>query len=800
MELYGIVMFFFLALAKLVVANPCDGVGAQPVFYHEYLGDACPPPFPLNPDGSCSQWANYAYDCISYCQINTTFDWATESPFPRSECHYPTECSISESSSTSWSWSFGFSPKVGKAVKLGISGGYSQSYGTSQGRSWSFKPNHGECGYFTFVPARKTTCGTLSQSTPMWQDGMWTCAPNVVNTNDFCAPQVWYDATGQPDGVVLFVRINCLTREPLGPEFQDPIYNMPGVPMDRGMLATIMQSWVVDTCSASLVSNNADGTQTASFEIHGKGFSDTQLGDNGANLNAGITSCGTLASWAFNWTPDNGTYDWSATATVTGKSFKGCVGDAVVAAGGSTKDGCDEGPLSPRVSNLPLHTGLRWYSRLKSSLLLVQVKASKVTFNISHSTLFSHYKQPWKSSRRFTWRSTLTMTRTGISNSQIPNIGIRLSLSQQFPGQQKEQSSETELEADSLVGFMASPSPVDQNAQPLPRFQLISIEIGEYYRVGIDSQIFKGLLAAASISAEGLWLLVQDKMGIHSTCRSGVYETHYFGHAQWNMAWSFDLRRLCTKVLYISFNKGYKEIIPLLERFKDDIPSPLLLGYIYCLNSSQFELGNKLYYEIEMKIGYWYHEDTASRFSKPSRLDLSDLSRLLDELEGQAQAASLEEVVSDSFKRKMHSTTLRLSRAFPAVRSRLMARESQIQRDKQRGVELSNLLFVLLTHEDAVKGADMAKLDAEIAAASKRDSASMKTVAVLTMAFLPATFFAALFAIPSLDWKGAAEAGGSVIQSNFWVYWAFTLPATVLVFIVWLVLNNRTWLVEVYNE
>lgn len=94
----------------------------------------------------------------------------------------------------------------------------------------------------------------------------------------------------------------------------------------------------------------------------------------------------------------------------------------------------------------------------------------------------------------------------------------------------------------------------------------------------------------------------------------------------------------------------------------------------------------------------------------------------------------------------------------------------------------------------------MAKLGAEIAAASKRDSASMKTVAVLTMAFLPATFFAALSAIPSLDWKGVADGDGSVIQNNFWVYWAFTLPATILVFVVWLILNNRAWHVEVYKE
>ncbi|KAK8134157.1 hypothetical protein PG984_006169 [Apiospora sp. TS-2023a] len=378
---------------------------------------------------------------------------------------------------------------------------------------------------------------------------------------------------------------------------------------------------------------------------------------------------------------------------------------------------------------------------------------------------------------------------------------------------------ETELEADSLVGFMASPSPVDPNAQPLPRLQLISIEIGEYYRVRIDSQIFNGLLRAASISADGLWLLVQDR-GV-STRRAGRR------------------RHLCTKVIYTGSNEDYEMFTSLLRRFKDHIPSPLLLGYIYCLNTTELYVGNHIYYEIEREIGYY--RDIYSSDSSPSRLDLNDLSRfisringhldllscylgatndsirLLSELEGQAHAASLEEVASDPFKQKMHSTTLRLSQAFPVVRSRLLVRETRIQRYKQRGVELSNLvrlqsiltlfetyasiiLFVLLTHEDALKGADMAKLGAEIAAASKRDSASMKTVAVLTMAFLPATFFAALFAIPSLDWKGAAEAEGSVIQSNFWVYWAFTVPATVLVFIVWLVLNNRTWLVEVYKE
>lgn len=60
----------------------------------------------------------------------------------------------------------------------------------------------------------------------------------------------------------------------------------------------------------------------------------------------------------------------------------------------------------------------------------------------------------------------------------------------------------------------------------------------------------------------------------------------------------------------------------------------------------------------------------------------------------------------------------------------------------------------------------------------------MKTIAIMTMVFLPGTFFAALFAVPSLDWDGP-----HIITSKFWVYWAFTIPFTLVVFIAWIVLS-----------
>jgi hypothetical protein len=95
-----------------------------------------------------------------------------------------------------------------------------------------------------------------------------------------------------------------------------------------------------------------------------------------------------------------------------------------------------------------------------------------------------------------------------------------------------------------------------------------------------------------------------------------------------------------------------------------------------------------------------------------------------------------------------------------------------------------------LTHEDARTSIGLTSANIKLAEAMKRDSSSMRTVAVMTMAFLPGTFFAAVFAIPSLRWNEPR-----VIQKNFWIYWAFTLPFTGLVFLIWALLTYRNRIV-----
>ncbi|KAH9909795.1 hypothetical protein F4778DRAFT_15032 [Xylariomycetidae sp. FL2044] len=119
------------------------------------------------------------------------------------------------------------------------------------------------------------------------------------------------------------------------------------------------------------------------------------------------------------------------------------------------------------------------------------------------------------------------------------------------------------------------------------------------------------------------------------------------------------------------------------------------------------------------------------------------------------------------------------------IRQDLLMIRLTIKTLEEAAKTLSTLIFSLLAREDTRQSYELAMTSKEIAEAAKQDSSAMKTIAIMTMAFLPATFFAALFAMPSLQWDQDI-----VITNRFWVYWAFTLPATLLVFMVWYFLTK----------
>ncbi|KAK2798492.1 hypothetical protein FQN51_007646 [Onygenales sp. PD_10] len=63
----------------------------------------------------------------------------------------------------------------------------------------------------------------------------------------------------------------------------------------------------------------------------------------------------------------------------------------------------------------------------------------------------------------------------------------------------------------------------------------------------------------------------------------------------------------------------------------------------------------------------------------------------------------------------------------------------------------------------------------------RADSSDMKSISILTMVFLPATFISTLFSTPFFSdndhrWKASKD---------IWVYWAVTIPVTLAVFAAW---------------
>lgn len=70
-----------------------------------------------------------------------------------------------------------------------------------------------------------------------------------------------------------------------------------------------------------------------------------------------------------------------------------------------------------------------------------------------------------------------------------------------------------------------------------------------------------------------------------------------------------------------------------------------------------------------------------------------------------------------------------------------------------------------------------------IAEASKHDSSSMKILAAVTVLFLPGTFISSLFSTSMFDWQ--AEDIRLVLNQRFWLYWAVSLPLTIITLGAW---------------
>ena len=72
----------------------------------------------------------------------------------------------------------------------------------------------------------------------------------------------------------------------------------------------------------------------------------------------------------------------------------------------------------------------------------------------------------------------------------------------------------------------------------------------------------------------------------------------------------------------------------------------------------------------------------------------------------------------------------------------------------------------MVTQQDSVTSTTIAR-------ETKADSSAMKTIAAITMVFLPGTFVSSVFGLPFFR------------DSEWWLYTAITLPLTIAVIVIW---------------
>ncbi|KAF2971315.1 hypothetical protein GQX73_g2262 [Xylaria multiplex] len=83
-----------------------------------------------------------------------------------------------------------------------------------------------------------------------------------------------------------------------------------------------------------------------------------------------------------------------------------------------------------------------------------------------------------------------------------------------------------------------------------------------------------------------------------------------------------------------------------------------------------------------------------------------------------------------------------------------------------------------------------AKTSVKIALATQSDSLSMKSIALVTLAFLPPTFVCAIFSMSFFDYNADS---GWAFSDKFWLYWVFAIPTTLLTAAAWYFLRKYSF-------
>ncbi|ETS76471.1 hypothetical protein PFICI_11858 [Pestalotiopsis fici W106-1] len=289
---------------------------------------------------------------------------------------------------------------------------------------------------------------------------------------------------------------------------------------------------------------------------------------------------------------------------------------------------------------------------------------------------------------------------------------------------------------------------------------------------------------------------------------------------------AFDLKTLATRVLlHGAMPPQWKDIVRLLYNSLHLCPHPLLLPVLvfasHRRNMERYRTHiDKSILALEQETGFGASGFLVTASNATSgRQDFHIESALVRLQSQQTELATVINIsrYSESLASFLIDANIQLSAALgwqdhasvmkaeDGVLHMLVLAQSQaktstsvIQSLKERVQSQTNLIFSLISSEENRISRRVAEESAKVAISSKRDSMAMKTVAVLTMIFLPGTFVAAFLSMPLFEWN--ADTGAYPSSTPFqWVYWAITLPLTILLMAgwrAWWAIEEKSWRLE----
>ncbi|KAF7184772.1 hypothetical protein CNMCM7691_006330 [Aspergillus felis] len=350
---------------------------------------------------------------------------------------------------------------------------------------------------------------------------------------------------------------------------------------------------------------------------------------------------------------------------------------------------------------------------------------------------------------------------------------------------------------DELVPFTAHDTSVPDKQTSV--LKLIQIPRERHGVLCISQSLFGRVLTGMRIDPYFLHLICHDYDGFHYAKGPNNLLTAFIGTPTYGLVWTSQWRQASTSTIALFLHRRsnpFPQFNAVLQIYRHLVHTPCLLAFVSTVHIMKLfdeETNTREYArirDVEDRTGYGPNPPKAVVRFTVAKLTLWSQSmgeiqgNICNKLRHHNTSRTLLDFVSDECKllemsvedyHPQYQDGMRqFAEAIPVLKRQADAYEAYLRYLGDRAGKLSSVLIALLGHEDA-------EINLKIAVSMKSDSASMKTVAIMTMAFLPATFFAALFAVPSLQW-GTED----VVQKNFWVYWAFTLPTTAAVFLLWL--------------